>query len=426
MKYLVELFKQLNENKVKYLVLRNYEKLPYSLNGSDLDILIHKNDIALFYSILERVNEKYNAKKILKYGELTPRVCILGIDENDIFGLQIDVHEGILPYKTVEMFPTDYLFKNEKKFNSIKIIDKDDAVIIAFLKEILNNGYCKPKYYYDVVKMWEKKSEKYKQILKNIYDSNFIEELDALLSINVYDKEKIKKLSHIGRKSLINNVYKKCIVTFNNFKKVKRFFKSPGYVICFIGPDGSGKTTLIELIESTVSEAFHNSIYDFHLKPIKPKTKKTSIVEEPHKYEPYSKIKSYIKLLYFVYQYNVGWIKNILPLKIKSSLIIFDRYFDDLLVDNKRYRYGGSKKVAKFFKKFIPSPDIYFILVADPKIIYERKKEIEYDELKRLVDDYKKLCDGKKYFCIDVSKKPEEIVKEIVKIMMEKMSERYQ
>jgi thymidylate kinase len=129
--------------------------------------------------------------------------------------------------------------------------------------------------------------------------------------------------------------------------------------------------------------------------------------------------------LYFLYQYNIGWIKNILPLKIKSSLIIFDRYFDDLLVDNKRYRYGGSRKIAKFIKKFIPSPDIYFVLVAEPEIIYERKKEVEFNELKKLIGEYKKLCDGKKYFCIDVSKSPEEISREIIKIMMEKMSERY-
>ncbi len=163
----------------------------------------------------------------------------------------------------------------------------------------------------------------------------------------------------------------------------------------------------------------------FHLKPIKQDSQVVIVVEDPHAKPSYSKSKSYIKLLYFIYQYNSGWIKNILKLKIKSSLIIFDRYYDDLLVDNKRYRYGGSLPMAKFARFFIPKPDIYFILTADPKVIYERKQEVPFEELERQVEAYRSLANVKQYYNIDVDRTPQEIVKEITKIMMEKMNERY-
>jgi thymidylate kinase len=196
-------------------------------------------------------------------------------------------------------------------------------------------------------------------------------------------------------------------------------------IICFLGPDGSGKSTIIEglLIKNL---PFDTKEY-FHLKPIKNKNSVVDniMVTDPHRLPPYSKLKSYIKLFYFIYQYNWGWVKNILPYKVKSSLIIFDRYFDDMLVDNRRYRYGGSIDRAKLACFFIPKPELYFILTADAKIIYERKQEVPFEELERQIVEYRALADGKRYFNINVNRTPEDIVKEITLIMMEKMNERY-
>ena len=196
-----------------------------------------------------------------------------------------------------------------------------------------------------------------------------------------------------------------------------------GFSVAFLGSDGSGKSTIIEKIMGK-NLPFRRKDY-FHLKPFKTDMKNKKVVDNPHAYPEYGKIKSYIKLFYFLYQYNLGWIRNILTLKIKSSLIVFDRYYDDLLIDTKRYRYGGSIKFAKFIRNFIPKSDLYFVLVAEPEIIYERKKEVPFDEIKKQVKKYEELVDNKRYIKVDVSKTPDEIVSFIVKKILEKMSERY-
>lgn len=187
-------------------------------------------------------------------------------------------------------------------------------------------------------------------------------------------------------------------------------------VICFLGPDGSGKSTIINgLVKQKIP--FLNYFY-FHLKPfIKPKVELDEIVDNPHEKESYSQFKSYIKLLFFIYQYNWGWLKNVRPLKKKSTLIIFDRYYDDMLVDSKRYRYGGSRKIAKSCRKFIPKPDLYFILSAEPDIIFKRKQEVSFEELKSQIINYNDLCDHKKYIYIDVNRSPEDIIKEIILVL---------
>lgn len=197
-----------------------------------------------------------------------------------------------------------------------------------------------------------------------------------------------------------------------------------GFTICFLGPDGSGKSTIID---GLLKRDLPFNRYDyFHLKPILQKDSgEHKVVSDPHQHKPYSLLKSYIKLLFFVYQYNKGWVYNIVPLKSKSSLVIFDRYYDDILVDHKRYRYSGSKSAAKFIRNFIPKPDLYFVLTTNANIIHKRKQEVAIEELERQIKGYRSLVDDKRYINIDVSKTPKEIVSEISNIIVSKINERY-
>lgn len=193
-----------------------------------------------------------------------------------------------------------------------------------------------------------------------------------------------------------------------------------GITICFLGPDGSGKSTIIdELLKVDLPFNQHNY---FHLKPFPQRdSDRKEVIADPHKYMPYSLLKSYAKLLFFFYQYNIGWATNILPLKSKSSLVIFDRYYDDILVDYKRYRYGGNQSIARLIRNFIPKPDLYFVLTTDPNIVYKRKQEVSLKELERQIKDYQSLVDGERYFNIDVSKTPKEIVSDISNIILNKI-----
>lgn len=204
---------------------------------------------------------------------------------------------------------------------------------------------------------------------------------------------------------------------FNKFcLLLKRHRQKPSASVAFLGPDGSGKSTIIDKLFD--QEIFSSKHY-FHLKPISVASSESKICEDPHQYPPYSKSKSYLKLCYFLYQYSIGWLLNISFRSLQPTLIIFDRYYDDLLADPRRYRFGGRMSIAKIIGRLIPRPDVYFILTTDADIIHNRKQEVSYDELCDQLERYNDLVDGVKYYRIDASRSPDQIICEVVSILSE-------
>ena len=117
-----------------------------------------------------------------------------------------------------------------------------------------------------------------------------------------------------------------------------------------------------------------------------------------------------VKLIYLVFQYNINWIIYIWSIKLTPTIVIFDRYFDDILADPKRYRYGGKFSAVQIARLFVPRPAITFVLLAKPEIIYNRKKEVSMVELDSQLNRYNNLVEEYKYKKIEVSNTVSEIV----------------
>jgi thymidylate kinase len=196
-----------------------------------------------------------------------------------------------------------------------------------------------------------------------------------------------------------------------------------GLIICFLGPDGCGKSTIIDAVKE-LNFPFHRIDY-FHLKPrLMRSNGDGKPVEDPHSKPVYKGILSYLKLFHFMMDYWPGFLVNVLPLKIKNSLVILDRYYDDIYIDPKRFRYGGSKSFAKLMKFFIPKPDISFVLTASPEVIFARKQEVSFEELNRQIGEYQQIR-GANIVHIDVNDSIESISLKVKKSILEKLSERY-
>jgi len=63
--------------------------------------------------------------------------------------------------------------------------------------------------------------------------------------------------------------------------------------------------------------------------------------------------------------------------------VLNDRHFVDILVDPKRYRYGGPLWLTRLIWHLIPKPDLIILLDAPPEVLRARKQEISYEEIAR-------------------------------------------
>jgi len=160
-------------------------------------------------------------------------------------------------------------------------------------------------------------------------------------------------------------------------------------IIAFLGADGSGKSTIINNFVKTVRSDWNKLSY-VHFRPnyfIK-NSQNQSPVTDPHSGKSRGMLMSIIKLLYFVLEYNYAYMFHY---KDPNHLIIFDRYYYDVIADPKRVKSSAPIWFSKFLMKFIPRPDLVFYLHAPADVIHARKKEINKDTLEKILSNYLSL-----------------------------------
>jgi len=206
----------------------------------------------------------------------------------------------------------------------------------------------------------------------------------------------------------------------NTLRIVKRLLKPTGLFVVILGTDGSGKSTVISHLIDVLYPAFRKT-KQYHWKPtIIQKTSNNLPVIEPHSKPPRNFLLSIIKIVVYTIEYAFGYLIKILPEKIKSTLVVFDRYYYDLLVDQKRFRIKLPKKIIKIVSYLIPKPDLIFYLNTEPSIAFERKNELNIEELEKQNIEFRGLKDLLKdhFYVIDNNGKVDAAVNEIAAIVL--------
>jgi thymidylate kinase len=202
--------------------------------------------------------------------------------------------------------------------------------------------------------------------------------------------------------------------------------KRNGIWIAVLGPDGSGKSTLISHLEREFKGTFRRTTI-FHLMPgLMRRQASGGPVTDPHSKPPRSLPASLLKLLYYLLDYNLGYWLKVRPALVKSTLVLFDRYYDDLLVDPKRYRYGGPMWLARWLRRLILRPDLWLILDVPEEEILHRKQEVPLEEVRHQREGYRQLAtELPNAFLLNGSLPPEEVAKQAQEIVLDYLHERY-
>ena len=187
--------------------------------------------------------------------------------------------------------------------------------------------------------------------------------------------------------------------------------------IAFIGCDGSGKSAVIrDVAEHYRMQGIHVTCGHWRPNAIGTSSRNSESIatDNPHGKSPHGQAASLIKLAWLWLNWWAGWWKE-LRKSGRKGFVIFDRFHADLLVDPKRYRYGGSMWLANLACRLMPQPDLVLFLDAQPDVLLSRKQEVSRASLEQSRDKYLDL--GKSYhqfLMIDVNRPLEIVIQDVV------------
>jgi thymidylate kinase len=190
-------------------------------------------------------------------------------------------------------------------------------------------------------------------------------------------------------------------------------FHPSGLTIAFLGPDGCGKSSVIAAVSQEMAAAFR-SVHCVHLRPrVIGGGRSGEPVSEPHAMPPRGVFASTAKLGWFLFDYWSGYLLSIWPRRMRSTLVIFDRYYHDITVDPLRYRYGGPMLLARLAGWLVPKPDIWFVLDAPAEVVWARKSEVDLVETQRQREAYLALLNRLRGVAVDVSRELPDVVRQV-------------
>lgn len=433
--FLTRFFLELNQNNVQYAVLRNYKSLPYSSNGSDIDMWVCKTDTAKCINILVNVSKVSALSLVSYYGDSTAiKVCL----QNETDGVQFDIFLGAIYYKDKILVPGESIINNTISYNEILAVNDDYSKLLALIKELINNGRVNNKYIEPILSNKHCYSYNYLAQQFRNFNSIFLQKLYRSIKESSIGED-ANELATLCKASLsAKDKTNKVNILISKIKRI--FWKKTGYHIVVEGTDGSGKSFIINSITPILNGGFHNGIVYNHLRPhyipdiaeLLGKRKKRSteskiVVSNPHAEKPSGVLSSLVRWSYYMIDYTWGYMRKVwLPIHSKSKVFIFDRYYYEYYLDQRRSHVNLPIWIIRFGELFIPKPDLILCLGGDPEKIYARKPETSLQEVTHQTKVLKDFCSKRKNAVwIDTTVTPEESINAAMKAIIEMMSKRF-
>jgi thymidylate kinase len=441
---LYKLFEKYDKCNIKYCLLRNYESLPERVDSSDIDILLSRRHRYLNRKIISELARKYGLSTYNHHKDerFDGVFFYKRLSKDNLFFLKLDFFFDCEIYG-ISLIGGDSILGRRVKYKNFYVANDEDRFFHKWLFGYVLNAPLPTKYNADFKRIIAANFSDVRSSLIRVMGRKQGERLGQRLE-DIDDLNRLPKVSKVELlRILFRNALKSPFLQCWHFclflvYRCKERLLPYGEFISFSGPDGSGKTTVLDMAREKLAMAFRMGEQNtFHFRPsvlprIAELAKNAKLVDnvdsnysEPHRANPSGPLGSFMRLAYYALDYLVGYMKVIRPILVKRELVISDRYFYDLIADPGRSRIALPLGLLRFLFRLIPGPHTAFFILASPERIRERKQELPLDTIAALNRRYLALAKKNgNVLVINNNAEPEKAAVEIVEAVITRRAER--
>ena len=389
-------FSFLRSSSIPFAVLRSYALLPETIEGGDVDLAINKA----------------GAKRLIAF--LRERYTITSV------GVHVGIINIFLYLSPAEQLQIDLMF--DFSYCGIPYLDVDDLLE----QRVEYKGFYIPAPWHEYVML----------LLPHFFytgteKEKYVERMDILKRDHSSEIETIHRdiFGHGNKRSVARFFWAQrgswTQIPRHYSMELYKYVRQPySQTVAFLGPDGAGKSTALEKL-AELGIQFTKTTSHTHLKPqhlLKKRTQSRGVVTDPHGEDPRTSWTASLKLGIYVQEY---WIEHFVHPQRNAHLKIYDRYIHDTMIDARRYRLEEGSMAPEWLSKFAPQPVVFVILNADPEIIQARKAEVSLEATRAQCQSYLDFAAQYPNQCavVDANRPAEEVVKEIVSVMVQRLAE---
>lgn len=375
---------------LRWAFLRNYDGLPERM-GSDVDVVVDQWEFAKWAEIVEGEAAR-NGCSPLRHGTQVGFAsyyfsCADGILHVDLFdGAR---HRGVL-YSDGEL-----LDSRERIASGYRLAAGQEGVLLL-LHDLLAFRRIRKRYFERIFDLRSTAGRDWYLYLAKIVSPRWANRIDHAVA-----ESRWEALADAARAIELAVLYR-CFLScppraLSDFVRrvlvgVYRSARRPeGATVVFVGPDGSGKSTVVEVLATRLETLFRPVIIR-HSRPGRlPAMRKLagklgfsrSRIEQQapspaERLESPGMLRVYGNLVYYALDHLLD--RPVLSVRrARGALYLYDRFYWDYWVLPGYRRVAGG--LVTFLTRLAPKPDLVLLLSCEPRIVVKRKKELDESEV---------------------------------------------
>lgn len=383
----------LNNNKIKYCVLRNYgflleKKATLAQSEKSVDLVLANKDYVKFHQIL--LNHGFIKRKKPSYAlKHVPYFSLEGTET-----ISFDVQLGGVHWNDLCYLSENYILRNRIKKSFFYVPSEEDTFIMLLVHSILGKRYFKPEYKKILSSLVHKVDPHY--VINRLSEIFSVKRAKWIYNLIAEDKFKeILKKNHLLMFLFVGKSAKQISTLVRLSLRYMKHTKVTGKLyplISIIGPDGAGKSSAVERLANNLREnrdkvsVIYTGRGRNHLLPIstigrkyKNKERRTDGVKKPSSSNLNRRAFLYtLAAPLFAFDLLLRYILIMLPKRRNRNFVITDRYCSDIyLMEN------VPLVVRKLLLRLFPKPNLTFYLYNTPEVLHQRRPEESIEGLKR-------------------------------------------